>query len=172
MRITTAANWAASGMPAYMMLPFGTCVTTSPFACSAICSTLSAIVALLPSISTGRLHRPPPPWHAPFAQVCPIAHGLLQPPQWATSVAVFTSQPSAGMLLQLAKAPVHGPRTRPPPCHVAAELGNEHMLVHPPQFFASVRRFDSHPLTGALSQSRNGLLQLPTPHAPTRHPGI
>jgi hypothetical protein len=38
--------------------------------------------------------------HDPFMHACPAAHTTLQPPQLFGSVCVFTSQPSAGMLLQ------------------------------------------------------------------------
>jgi len=50
----------------------------------------------------GQVRSPGAHEHAPLLQVCPLVQTLPQRPQLMTSVCVFTSQPSAGMPLQLA----------------------------------------------------------------------
>src|SRR5204863_2471699 len=113
-----------------------------------------------------------PPRQAPFAHDCPIGQTIAHLPQLFLSVAVFASQPFAGLPSQFAKAPAQAPSTQPPPWHIAAALGNTQAFAHPPQLFTSTRRLVSQPFAATPSQSRNEALHEATPHLPVVHPAV
>jgi hypothetical protein len=83
----------------------------------------------------------------------------------ATSVLVFTSQPSAGFKLQSAAAPRHGPSRHAPLWQRASALANEQTLPQAPQFEGSLCVLTSHPVDVMWSQSAKGELQFTILHA-------
>jgi hypothetical protein len=71
----------------------------------------------------------------------------------ATSVLVFTSQPSLAFALQSAAAPRHGPSWHEPPMQRASALAKLQTLPQAPQFDGSPCVFTSQPVEARWSQS-------------------
>jgi hypothetical protein len=94
-------------------------------------------------------------------------HTVPQAPQLLTLLVVFTSQPSAGLLLQSRK-PVLQVNEHAPPLHVGAALAKEHALPQAPQLPVLVLVFTSQPSLGLLLQSRKPALHTKE-HPPAAH---
>ncbi|MFO0651779.1 MAG: hypothetical protein U0326_36495 [Polyangiales bacterium] len=80
-------------------------------------------------------------------------------PQWLTSVAVFTSQPSAAEPLQSAKPASHVPIWQAPATHAPVAWFGEHARPQPPQWATLVCGSTSQPLSAAPSQSSDAPVQ-------------
>jgi hypothetical protein len=94
------------------------------------------------------------------------AVGPVHAPQWLMSpIAVFTSQPFAGLPSQSAKPVLQVPRMHTPPAQVAPALANWQRLPQTPQFITSVEVVVSQPLAELLSQLPKPSRQLASVHA-------
>jgi hypothetical protein len=113
--------------------------------------------------------------HIPAAQPAVAwgrLHALLQPPQLAGSLAMFTSQPFGTLPSQLAK-PAEQDVTPQTPCtHDGAAFAGAHAALHPPQLARSVAVFVSHPVATTPSQSAQVPLQPATVHRPAAQPAV
>src|SRR5947209_7738699 len=92
--------------------------------------------AFLLQSANGAVHAPIP--HVPMAQpgapLATAAHTLPQAPQLATSLAEFTSQPSALFMLQSLNAPVQALTPHTPAAQPGVPLaGAGHIMPHAPQ---------------------------------------
>jgi hypothetical protein len=97
------------------------------------------------------------------------AHARPQPPQCATVVSVFTSQPLIGLASQFPKPALHAPSAHAPAEHTALALERAgHGCPHPPQCAADVCVFTSHPSPATALQSPNPGLHRGR-HAPALH---
>jgi hypothetical protein len=86
-----------------------------------------------------------PPEHV-VADIPAVEHDRPQPPQFASEVVVFTSQPSIWRSpLQFAKPVAHVPLHVPPVHAEATTLAPEHVRPHPPQFVTVDVVSNSHP---------------------------
>lgn len=109
-------------------------------------------------------HTPPP--QTAVAPVGGVGQRMPQTPQLAMSpIAVFTSQPLAGLPSQSAKPVLQAPRTHSPAVQVAAALAKLQRLPQTPQFVASAEVATSQPLAGRLSQLPKPSRQLARVHA-------
>src|SRR5205814_1839992 len=146
--------------------------TSAPVAVSQPSVSLSPLQSLKPA-AQAPLHWPPPP-HVTVAMWFD-EHAIPQPPQFAASVEVWTSQPFPTAASQWAPAgptaPSHPSVRRPPPqsakpgahglVHApptqvgAVTFRDEHpnCTPHPPQFAASPFTLISQPLVTSVSQS-------------------
>jgi hypothetical protein len=86
-------------------------------------------------------------------------------------VCVFTSQPSAGMLLQLPNPELHVPSVQLPVEHDSLAFARLHAVPQPPQL-VSVLSVVSQPLPPLPSQSPRPLMQLAVPHTPLTQFGV
>src|SRR5207253_1026084 len=87
------------------------------------------------------LHAPIVQAGVPFTDEQVLAHE----PQWLTSLAMLTSQPSFGSPLQSANPASHATTLQTPPPHAGVAWGSMQALPHIPQFFTSVLRLISQP---------------------------
>jgi hypothetical protein len=118
--------------------------------------------------------------HAPPEQVCDAVlarrHTLPQAPQWFVLVLVATSQPSAGLTLQLPKPLLHAAMVQLPPAQALVALLSRHVLPHAPQWAASLARLTSQPsvalpLQSAKPERHAATVQRPAKQAPAALPG-
>ena len=93
-------------------------------------------------------------------------------PQLLVAVAVLVSQPSVALPLQLPKPALHAATAQLPAVHVAVAFGSAQMREQAPQLAMEVWMFTSHPLAGALSQSRYPFAHDITVQRPALHPGV
>jgi hypothetical protein len=117
-------------------------------------STSQPLPALMSQSSRPTLHMLMPHMPARHTGVPPGAmQTVAHEPQWVSSTWVFTSQPSAAIMLQSAKPALHMPTAQRPIAHAAVALATRHAKLHPPQLFASVRMSTSQPLAALPSHS-------------------
>lgn len=134
--------------------------------------TLEAVSTSQPSILSALQSAQAPEqdaiWQVPETQsstALGISQSSPQAPQFEV-VSRLVSQPLAARVSQSANpalqpSTVHAPATQP-----AVPLGAEHALPQPPQLATSPAVLISQPLTGSLSQSALGAVQLDTPQTP------
>jgi hypothetical protein len=92
------------------------------------------------------------------------AQGCPHPPQWLTLLVVLTSQPSAPLLLQSPKPPLHeNPQAELLQNELAFALPG-HALAHAPQWLVLLVVLVSQPFVALPSQ-----LPKPAPHDATWH---
>jgi hypothetical protein len=111
------------------------------------------------SCSGGVQTRPP---HVPLAHdSMPPAtvHACPQVPQLLGSAAVWSSQPSAFIMLQSPQPVVHA-MAHVPLAHEAVPFAVPHFFLHAPQLLVSVFVLTSQPLAFVMSQSAKPALQL------------
>ncbi|MBK8694091.1 MAG: hypothetical protein IPN17_17860 [Deltaproteobacteria bacterium] len=141
---------------------------------------LSVVVSQpLPSMPS-QLPRPTPHTTIEMRHIPAVHTGLApvgaeqrvpQAPQLEMSpIAVFTSQPLAGLPSQSAKPALQAPRMQRPAAQVAAALAKLQRLPQTPQFMASVEVVVSQPLVATLSQLPKPSRQLARVHALALHP--
>jgi hypothetical protein len=115
------------------------------------------------------LHDPTPqtePLH--FAVPFAMKQAFPQPPQFAMSEAVSTSQPSDVLALQSASVPVHADRPQLPPTQFGVPPVVEHVPLQLPQCSTLLVVSVSQPFDGSESQSSKPAVH-ETLHAPSAH---
>jgi hypothetical protein len=100
------------------------------------------------------------------------AHATPQPPQFASSVSVLTSQPSAGLALQSSNPALQSAIAQAPAAQLGVPLATAHAVPQPPQFATSVFVFTSQPSTGLPLQSSKPASQLAISHAAATQLGV
>jgi hypothetical protein len=118
-----------------------------------------------------------PSWHAPLAHTPAAlgrAHAIAHPPQFAASLRVSTSHPSAAVLLQSLKPDAQPFKMHRPPLHALIALASAHPRLQAPQCVTLVERSCSHPSSRRPLQSPRFIAQLvtqrPAVHEPTAPP--
>jgi hypothetical protein len=106
-------------------------------------------------------HVPLPQDAVPFV----LLHAWPQPPQCATVVFVFVSQPFTALPSQFPN-PALQLGTQAPEVHCVVPFGLRHCVPHAPQLLRFVFVFVSHPVDGLLSQLPNPEVHAPSVHAP------
>lgn len=120
-----------------------------------------------PQVASGAAHVAP---HAPPEQTWPAAQAVPQLPQCAPSVAVLTSQPSAGSRLQSAYPAAQAVSTHAPAVQAVVACGSAQARPQAPQWAALVAVGISQPLAADPSQSPKPAAQRTTTHVPSVHP--
>ena len=137
---------AAPGPPMPQLFTSDSVVTSQP-----LVSTPSQLPRPTEHTTVEMRHMPPP--QTAVAPVGGAGQRVPQPPQLVMSpIAVFTSQPLAGLPSQSAKPALQAPRAHRPAAQVAAALAKLQRLPHTPQFIASAEVATSQPLAARLSQ--------------------
>ena len=95
-----------------------------------------------------------------------------QAPQLLTSLLVFVSQPSTGLLLQSAKPGLQDATVQTPTVQAGVPFATKQTRPQAPQLLTLVVILTSQPLAGLLSQSAKPGLQLATVHVPPLHPAV
>jgi hypothetical protein len=115
------------------------------------------------------LHAKP---QAPAAQVAVLfaggTHALPHAPQWATLVAVLTSQPLPARPSQLPKPALQLATPQRPALHAGVALAGAQAIPQPPQWATALVVLVSQPLAALASQLPKPALQAPSEQAAAR----
>jgi hypothetical protein len=103
---------------------------------------------------------------------CGVVQVRLHAPQLFRSFETFTSQPSVGELLQLAKFGLHEATPHAPATQLGVPLLAAQLRLHAPQLLRSVLVLISQPSFTWLLQLAKPRLQLWIPQLPITHRGV